>query len=355
MSKVISVGTADIPYNYDQSVAKDFAHTLFSKRRKDIERLIGVFDNAMIENRHFCFPREWFTTDHSFVERTQQFKRLSYELSVDALNKCLENAGADYDDFDHIIFVSSTGMSAPTIDAQIINSMRLNNHIKRTPIWGLGCVGGAVGLSRAMDFTKADPKSGVLVIAVEICSLAFQIEDYSKSNVVAIALFSDGAACSLVVGNEHRLSCGPGMILEDSYSTTYYDSLDVMGWDIVETGFKAIFSKDIPMIVRNNVRENILEFLVTKELTLSDIHHYIVHPGGTKVINEYENSLDLENGTFHYPRKVLREHGNMSSATVLYVLDEFISDGKYTERENGLISALGPGFSSELLLFRTDK
>lgn len=354
MSKVVSVGTADIPFNYDQQEAREFARTLFSKRRDDIERMIGVFDNAMIENRHFCFPKEWFTREHTFVERSEKFRELSCRLSRDALDKCIEKAGASYDDFDHIIFVTSTGMSAPTIDARIINSLKLDNHIKRTPLWGLGCVGGAVGLSRAMDFTCADPKSGVLVIAVEMCSLAFQIDDYSKSNIVAVALFSDGAACSLIVGDEHRLAGRSDVRLADSYSTTYYDSLDVMGWDIVETGFKAIFSKDIPSIVKNNVRENVRDFLKINGLDIRDLDHYVIHPGGTKVIIEYERSLDLEEGEFRYPRKVLREHGNMSSATVLYVLGEFMDDRKYNKGEQGLISALGPGFSSELLLFEVE-
>lgn len=354
MSKIISVGTATIPYNYDQAVAKDFARELFSGKRTDIERLIGVFDNAMIENRHFCFPKEWFGNRHSFVERTRQFQRFSYELSVDALHKCLRNTGADYDDFDHIIFVSSTGISAPTTDAHIINSLRLDRHIKRTPLWGLGCVGGAVGLSRAMDFTRSEPESGVLVIAVEICSLAFQIDDYSKSNIVAIALFSDGAACSLVVGNNHRLADRQGIKITDSYSTTFYDSLDVMGWDIVETGFRAIFSKDIPAIVRENMWNNVSEFMDKNGLDIDDLDHYVIHPGGTKVISEYENSLNLSTGTFHYPRKILREHGNMSSATVLYVLKDFMEDQNYSNGDHGLISALGPGFSSELLLFEAD-
>lgn len=354
MSRIVSVGIADIPYTYDQSTAREFAYNLFSRNRNDIDRMIGVFDNAMIDTRHFCFPVDWFNNDHTFLERSKQFEEIAYKISVDSMHNCLQSAGAGYDDIDHIIFVSSTGISAPTIDAHIINTLRLDNHIKRTPIWGLGCVGGAVGLSRAFDFTTANPESGVLLVAVEMCSLAFQRDDYSKSNIVAVAIFSDGAASCLITGNRHRLSGSSGIRITDSYSTTYYDSLDVMGWEMVETGFKAIFSKDIPNIVKKNVKNNIAEFAEKNSIDISDIAHYVLHPGGTKVINEYENSLGFPEGTFKYPRKVLREHGNMSSPTVLYVLREFINDRQYSPGEYGLISALGPGFSSELLLFEVE-
>ena len=352
MPRVISVGTANVPYSYDQVVAKQFARDLFTKRRDDIERLLPIFDHTLIENRHFCYPREWFTAEHSFVERSESFAENGLKLSLDALENSINKAGADYDDFDHIIYVSSTGISAPTMDALLLNKLKLNTHLKRTPIWGLGCVAGAVGLSRAIDYVEANPKSAVMLIALEICSLAFQKDDFSKSNIVAIALFSDGAAATLIAGKEHRLYGKSDINLLNSYSTTYYDSLDVMGWDVVETGFKAIFSKDIPTIVKNNVRENILEFIKQFGLSIPDLKHFVLHPGGAKVLDEYERALGLENGAIIHSRKVLRDHGNMSSPTVLYVLGDFIQSGNYKQGEYGLISALGPGFSSELILFQ---
>ena len=352
MPRVISVGTADVPYTYDQDTAKEFAYGLFSKKRKDIDRLLPIFDNALISSRQLCYDREWFNDDHDFVERTESFLENSVKLSKDALNTCLEKTGADYGDFDHIIYVSSTGISAPTTDALLINELKLDTHLKRTPIWGLGCVAGAVGLSRALEYVKAYPESAVMLIAVEICSLAFQKDDYSKSNIVAIALFSDGAAAALIAGKDHPLYEKSDISMIDTYTTTYYDSLDVMGWDIIETGFKAIFSKDIPTIVKNNVKANIDEFLERLGLNTSDLKHFVLHPGGAKVLDEYENALGLENGTISYSRKVLRDHGNMSSPTVLYVLHDFMYDKKYTLGDYGLISALGPGFSSELILFQ---
>lgn len=351
MPRVISVGTANVPNSYDQHVAKQFARDLFTKRRDDIERLLPIFDNTLIENRHFCYPREWFTREHTFVERSESFVENGLKLSIDAINECLKKADAEYSDFDHIIYVTSTGISAPTIDALLINELKLNTHLKRTPIWGLGCVAGAVGLSRALEYVKAHPESAVLLIALEICSLAFQKDDFSKSNIVAIALFSDGAAAALIAGKNHRLYKSSDISLLNSCTTTYYDSLDVMGWDIIETGFKAIFSKDIPTIVKNNVKTNIQEFLEQYGLSIPDLKHFVLHPGGAKVLDEYENALGLKNGSINHSRKILRDHGNMSSPTVLYVLNDFMTNGKYNPGDYGLISALGPGFSSELILF----
>jgi alkylresorcinol/alkylpyrone synthase len=352
MAKVISVGTADAPYKFPQSEVKGFVYQLFSNAREDIERMINVFDNSTIEVRHFSQPKEWATKTHGFRERNELYIKNACALSSEAVCNCINRINAQFSDFDHIIFVSSTGISTPSIDALLINELKLNCHIRRTPIWGLGCVGGAVGLSRAFEYACARPNGAALLIAVEICSLAFQRDDYSKSNIIATSLFSDGAAAALVVGREHGLFDFEGVNLIDSLSTTFLNSLDVMGWEVVDTGLKVIFSKDIPTIVKKYVRPNIMELLYKHKLSLGDIRHFITHPGGLKVLSAYEESLGLPNGALELSRKVLREHGNMSSPSVLYVLNEFLQSGEYSSGDYGLISALGPGFSSEIILFQ---
>jgi alkylresorcinol/alkylpyrone synthase len=352
MAKVISVGTANVPYKFPQSEVKDFVYRLFSGSYEDIERMINVFDNSMIEMRHFTQPKEWAIRIHGLRERNKLYVKDACTLSSEAVRNCIKEINADFPDFDHIIFVSSTGISTPSIDALLINELKLNCHIRRTPIWGLGCVGGAVGLSRAFEYTRAYPNGSALLIAVEICSLAFQRDDYSKSNIIATSLFSDGAAAAVVVGKEHKLFDRVGISFIDSLSTTFPNSLDVMGWEVVDTGFKVIFSKDIPTIVRKYIKPNTTELLNKHNLTLSDIKHFITHPGGLKVISAYEESLGLPSGALELSRKILREHGNMSSPSVLYVLDEFLRSGKYSLGDYGLISALGPGFSSEIILFQ---
>jgi alkylresorcinol/alkylpyrone synthase len=352
MSKAVSVGTADAPFCLHQTDVKEFIYSLFSNTGMNINRLIGVFDNANVSRRHFSAPISWFGSGHSFPVRNNVFIDTALKMSIEAINNCLQKVNAAYTDIDHIFFVTSTGLSTPTIDALLINELKFNSHIKRTPIWGLGCAGGAAGLSRAMEYTKAYPDKTALLVVVELCSLTFQKDDLSKSNVIATSLFSDGAAAVLVVGDKSKFSGNKGILLKDSLSTTYYDSLDVMGWDIVEEGFKVIFSHDIPAIVRECVLHNIMELLSEHKLSLPDIKHYVTHPGGVKVMKAYEDSLGLTNGLLDNAKKVLDEHGNMSSASVLYVLNEFLTQAEFNAGELGLITALGPGFSSELILFK---
>ncbi len=353
MSKIISAGTADAKYVLSQNELKQFIFNLFNHSEIDIERMVTVFDNSSISRRHITVPIEWLKENHSFQERNEIFKRSAIELASEAIKECIQKAGADYTDIDNIIFVTSTGLSTPTIDAELFNKLKLNRHIKRTPLWGLGCAGGAAGISCAFEFTKAEPSKNALVIALELCSLTFQKDDLSKSNIVASSLFSDGSAAAFIAGDESRFSTNNGIKLMDSLSTIYPDSLNVMGWDIVNDGFKVMFSRDIPQIVREFVKPNITELLELHNLSISDIKHYIAHPGGFKVINAYEESLNIHNGYLSMSRKILNEHGNMSSPSVIYVLKEFLNAKQYKPGEFGLISALGPGFSSELALFKT--
>ncbi len=353
MAKLISTGTADAPYKLPQDEIRNFVYNLYSGKYNEIERLIGVFDNSTIAKRHISVPVEWLSKEHTFAERNIVFRDVAIDLSKKAAADCLEKCGAEYSDIHNIIYVTSTGVMTPTLDAVLFNEFKLDSHIKRTPLWGLGCAGGASGISRAMDYAKANPKHNVLVIAIELCSLTFQKDDLSKSNIIASSLFSDGCAAALIAGDESRLAGTNGANLLDSLSTIYHDSLDVMGWDIVNSGFKVVFSRDIPNIVKEYVKPNIMELLDKHKLKLSDIKHYVTHPGGLKVINAYEESLSITNGLLDLSRKVLNEHGNMSSPSVLYVMNEFLKEKNHTAGEYGIISALGPGFSSELILFKT--
>lgn len=353
MSKVISSGTCDSEYKLTQNEAKEFVYNLFSDSGVNIDRMISVFDNSTVSKRHISAPISWFKSQHSFPERNGMFVETALKMSETAVNKCLKKAEADISDIDNIIYITSTGISTPSLDALLINKMKFNRHIKRTPVWGLGCAGGAVGLSRAMDYTKSYPDRNCLVIAIELCSLTFQKDDLSKSNIIATSLFSDGCAAVLIAGDESKFAGKGKLNLLDSLSTIYYDSLDVMGWDVVESGFRVIFSRDIPTIVKEYVKPNIQELLDLHRLQVGDIKYYITHPGGLKVINAYEESLGATNGSFDNSRRVLRDHGNMSSPSVLYVLEDFLENDASQKGEKGLLSALGPGFSSEIILFET--
>ena len=235
------------------------------------------------------------------------------------------------------------------MDARLINALKFRSNVRRTPIWGLGCAGGLSGLSRAYEYTLAFPRERALLLAVELCCLTFQRNDLSKSNLVATSLFGDGAAAVVVSGAE---TGDRGPHIRASRSTLWYDSLDVMGWEVNDQGLKVLFSRDIPSIVRSLVLPGLEEFLAAHDLVLQDLRHIIAHPGGVKVMEAYEQTLDLEPGKMDRARDILRRYGNMSSPTVLFVLEDFMRAGAIHAGEWGVMMALGPGFSSEMLLLQ---
>lgn len=311
------------------------------------ERLLPVFDNAQIDKRHFVQDIGWFETQHEFTETNDLYIEESLKLAETVVTDLAAKCGIATTDFDAIFFVSTTGLSTPSIDARLFNRLALNPHIKRNPIWGLGCAGGVGAIARAFDYVKAYPQEGALIVSIELCSLAFQLSDRSKSNVVASALFADGAAACLVVGDDVELE-GPRVLR--SLSTIYPNTLDVMGWRITSNGFGIVLSRDIPEIVTSLVAKNVSELLDAAQLPLNDVQHFIAHPGGVKVMEAYRSALNLPDGVLRHSLEVLREYGNMSSATVFFILERFLHEVKPDSGEYGIVSALGPGFSSELVL-----
>lgn len=349
MSRISSVGTAVPKYRVGQQVAQQFCRALFQDTCSDIDRLLPVFVNALIQERYFSVPPEWFETEHSFAEKNQLYIEASLDVGQAAILTCLERAGLRPQDIDHLFFVSTTGLATPSIDARLINILKMRSNIRRTPIWGLGCAGGVAGLSRAYEYTLAFPRERALLLALELCGLTFQRNDLSKSNLVATSLFGDGAAAVLVSGSS---TDDAGLRIHASRSTLFYESLDVMGWDINDHGLKVLFSRDIPSIVRSLVLPTLREFLTAQGLALQSLDHIIAHPGGAKVIEAYEQTLDLADGKMNRARDILRRYGNMSSPTVLFVLEDFVQAQAIRPGEYGLITALGPGFSSEMILIQ---
>ena len=346
MPTILGTGIAQPTYTFHQSDLKPFIKDMFSDVFSDLDRLLQLFEHTHIQTRHFCVPMEWFRTSASFKEKNSLYVQHAFELSIKAIQQCLEKTGVDFGEINHLFFASTTGISTPSIDARIINALNPDSHMKRTPIWGLGCAGGAAGISRAFDYVKAYPNELALLVSVELCGLTFQRNDLTKSNLVATSLFADGAACVLLAGDGVKKQ---GRIrVKETMSTLWKDSLDVMGWDFSGSGFHVVFSRDIPSIVKRDVAANVHEFLERQQVTAID--HYILHPGGQKVLDAYESSLSIPEDKIEIPKAILRDYGNMSSCTVLYVLDRFLQENRIKPGETGLISALGPGFSSELLL-----
>jgi alkylresorcinol/alkylpyrone synthase len=355
MPTIVAVGTALPEHIIEQSDAREFVRGMFAESfRGDIDRLIGIFDNTEIERRHFCVPNEWFASDHTFAEKNNLYIENAITLSEQAIDACLDEAGMSHEEIDYLIFVSTTGLSTPSIDARLIARLPFRRDIKRVPLWGLGCAGGASSLARAMEIARANPGARILTVVVELCGLTFMRNDLTKSALIATSLFGDGAAATLVVGDEHPLPVGRALPrLLASRTSSMPDSLDVMGWDIGGDGFRVVISRDIPTIVRTFMRESIEALLLDEGLAMADIEHYVTHPGGAKVIEAYEESLGLEPAQLAHTRETLRDYGNMSACSVIFVLKRFIDElATSGNRGYGLLSALGPGFSSELVLVR---
>ena len=353
MPSLAAVTKIDFPFKVPQQEVKKHARELFAPSFPAIDRMMSAFDNTEITTRNFCKPLEHYLTLNSFSELNAEYIRTSLIYSIKAIEECLEKAAIGKEEITDIIFVSSTGLATPSLDALIINAMRLNPNISRIPVFGLGCAGGVSGYAKANILAISNPQAIVLLVAVELCSLTFLRNDFSKSNFIGTTLFSDGVAACIIKGDDHDTVPGPKFKYLGNRSKLYYDSLDVMGWEFLNEGFKVVFSQDIPTIITKNIHADIIEFLSIHKLQLEDIKNFIFHPGGKKVLAAYAEALPVEGDFLKNTREVMNAYGNLSSATVLYVLNKFYEEG--FENGYGLMVSLGPGFSSEMVLLDLNK
>lgn len=350
MPRIEAVATAVPPHVLDQEESMSLARHFFQEAFPDVDRLLGVFAHSQIRKRHFCMPKDWFTRDWMFAEKNQLYVEHAESLALEAARKCLERSRTAADSIDCLIFVSSTGIATPSIDSRLVGKLGMRPDATRIPLWGLGCAGGAMGLSRACEYASAYPSRRVLLVSVELCGLTFIRQDMSKSNLVATCLFADGAAAVLVEGDQLApATSGPRLHFRGAQTTTWPDTLDVMGWEVTEPGLKVVFSRDIPSLIQQSMRTNVDSFLSPLGTSVHALRHFIFHPGGAKVLTAYQRSLELAADATRLSAEVLANYGNMSSPTVLFVLEKSMEQS-WTAGEQGLLAALGPGFSSELML-----
>lgn len=319
---------------------------MFATTHGGFARLAPIYRNALIETRHSCVPIDWYPKPHSFSERNDLFLEHAVAVLAEAAGKALAEARLEAKDIDAIVAVCTTGIATPGLDARLMQVMPFRPDVRRLPIFGLGCAGGVVGLARAADLARARPDELVLLLVVELCALTFRAQDRSKSNLVATALFGDGAAAAVISCRDD--ASGPA--LGASAEHTWPDSLDVMGWDVGDDGLKVVFSRDIPNLVLNDFRPVVTDFLASQGMTPADVGSFVCHPGGAKVIDALEECFDLPEGALTYTRVVLRDHGNMSAATVLFVLKAMLEDGVEGPL---LLTTLGPGFTAGLMMVHT--
>ncbi len=331
-----SLATAVPAHRYEQAVVREATDRLFDRNKADLARLMPVYDNAGIDRRYSCMPLDWYLAPHGWVERSRLFAEHAVELLCQAATRCLEKAGMAPGEIDTVVAVSTTGVATPSLDALVIERLGLRRDVRRLPIFGLGCAGGVTGLARAIDQARVLPGSNVLYLVVELCTLTFRHGDNSKSNVVASALFGDGAAAAVISTDGDGPAFGP------SGEHTWAQSLDIMGWRVQEDGLGVLFSRDIPALVRAEIRPIADAFLEQNGAAVADLAGIVCHPGGAKVLDALEDAFALPPGGLATARGVLRDYGNMSAATVLFVLERTLAQ---TNRGRYLMSALGPGFS----------
>lgn len=329
------------PYALGQAEVTRRIELALGPRSPQILRLLPMFGNTGIERRYSSVPIEWYEELHDWPERNAVYLRSAVDLIECATRDVLQRAGRNADEIDAIVAVSTTGIATPSLDALLAERMHLPAGSTRLPIVGMGCAGGTIGLSRAATLARERPDGLVLLVVVELCALSFRRDDFSKSNIVATALFGDGAAAAL-------LSCageGPRVVAGGEHR--WPGSLDVMGWEVCDDGLKAIFSRDIPHLVTTELRDVAIAVLQRHGLTLRDIDRFVCHPGGAKVLDALETAYHLVPGTLSDERAVLREYGNMSAATVFFVLQRALESAQW---RRAMLSSLGPGFTAAFAL-----
>ncbi len=342
------LATALPPHRLDQSDVIENARRIFGARTGLFETLEPVFTNAEIDSRWSCMPLEWFSEQTDMPEKTVLYLRHATDLAERAALAALDDAGLAPEDIDTLVFVSSTGISTPSIEARLMNRIGFRSDVARLPIFGLGCAGGALGLSRATQMVAGRPGARCLLIVVELCTLAFRHDSLTKSNLVATALFGDGAAAAVLTGGT---GSGGFARLGAAGEHLWPDTLNVMGWKLDPEGFEVIFHRDIPRIVAGEFREALDAFLDRTGTAPGSIARPCCHPGGARVLDALEDVFGLPDRGLDAEREVLRRHGNMSAPTVLFVLDELRRQGAQGRH---LLTALGPGFTGAFQLLEMD-
>ena len=338
---LLAVAKATPPVILHQDDVRELGRYIFRDHAKLFERLENIYRNAGVETRYSCVPLDWYTEDHSWQERMLLYEHHALNLIEEAGLKALEQSHLSPRDIDAVICVSSTGIVTPTLDCLLSERIGLRPDVKRLPVFGLGCAGGVSGMAQAANEARVNPEGNILFLVVELCALTFRANDATKANLIATALFGDGAAAAVL-----RRSDAPGEdvlgTLKSSAEHRWPDTRDIMGWAIENDGLSVIFSRDIPHFVSHNVAPVLTRFLNRNNLVMEDLAGFIFHPGGTKVLDAYAACLDQEPARFDLSRQSLREFGNMSAVSVMTVLIAAIRD-----KRTGLhlMMALGPGFT----------
>jgi alkylresorcinol/alkylpyrone synthase len=347
--KIAAIGQAFPEHYYDQEELISAFKKHWAGRHHNLDRLEDLHRHVLVGGRHLARPLEDYDKLQTFTDSNRVFIDVAKELGAKAILEGLDRAGLDPNDVDHLFFVTTTGIATPSIDALLMNRLKLRTNVKRSPLFGLGCLAGAAGVARAADTLRSFPDQVAVVLSVELCSLTLQREDLSIPNIIASGLFGDGAAAAVLVG-DHRPAHGPRIL--SSRSFFYPDTEDVMGWNITKEGFGVVLSADVPKVAREHIAANVEQFLSENGLGHDDISSFVCHPGGPKVLQAFQDALCLPEDALASAWDSLRKVGNLSSASVLMVLRDSMNGSRPQAGSYGLMMAMGPGFCSELVLLQ---
>jgi alkylresorcinol/alkylpyrone synthase len=339
---LLSLATAVPPHVIEQQDAKACAREAFGGKKALFDRLAGVFDNAGIARRHIVAPQEWYMSAHGWHDRNAVYLEAAESLFVEAASDAIEKAGLAPEQIDGVVTVSTTGIATPSLEARVGPLMGFRDDVRRVPMFGLGCAGGVNGLATTSRLAASEPGTNWLFVTVETCSISIRLDSDDPAAVVATALFGDGAAAAVVTSGEHSIARIMG-----GAEKLFPDTLRIMGWDVEDPGLAVVFDRAIPPFIEENLARTVDEMCAKLGIDRSDIDRLCCHPGGVKVIDAIETALHLNQGELNIEREVLRDFGNMSAPTVMFVLDRLLKQGL---PDRVLMTAFGPGFTCAGLL-----
>ena len=347
---ILAVGRALPPNHVDQETLTAALRAHWARQHHNADRLDDLHRAVKVRGRHLALPLVEYPPLDTFKKSNDAWIRVAEELGAEAVSRALDGAGLRPADVDQLVFVTVTGLATPSIDAKLVNRLGLRRDLKRVPIFGLGCVAGASGLARLSDLLAGSPEGVGVLLSVELCSLTLQREDLSVANAVASGIFGDGAAAVVLAGGARVVNGGPVPRVVATRAAFYPDTEWVMGWDFRDTGFQVVLSAEVPRITRENIGRDVDGFLASQGLRRDDVRHWIAHTGGPKVLEAFQSALGLPEGALRRSWSSLEEVGNLSSASVLFVLGDLVASGAPRAGDRGLLVAMGPGFCAELVL-----
>lgn len=346
-----SIGRALPPHYHASAELSDALWGAWNGSDHERARFERIHRAAGVRGKYLTLPLDEYARLGSFATSNAAWTTAAVEIGGRAIEAALDEAGLEPTDVDHIFFNTVTGISTPSIDVTLINRLGMRNDVKRTPMFGLGCVGGAAGTARAADYLRAFPDHVALLLSVELCSLTLQLDDRSIANVVATALFGDGAAAAVITGGARSVT-GAGPRVLASRSLFFRDTEEVMGWKMRDSGFQVVLQGGIPDLIRANLREAVDDFLADQGIGRGDVRHWMAHTGGPKVLRAIEHALELPEDALARSWRSLESLGNLSSASVLFVVADLLESEEARPGDYGVVLSMGPGFCGELVLVR---